>query len=108
MFDLDAEIRKSKKKLRLQLNTAVKKNLVAMAKSRKNKQVVTVTVVDRDHFYRIVHYCTKHYGHGSHCWTTAGRVLRFVDPARPSYNPPRIIDFIIYTPGADVSQLPLL
>ncbi len=105
MFNTDDEVLAAKKRLSNALNKSVKRHLRELAKSRSGVQRVTLTVRDRDHFYKIVHYCNKNYGRGSHYWTTAGRVLRFVDPSKPSYNPPRIIDFIIYAVGADISAL---
>lgn len=68
-------------------------------------QRVSITVRDRAHFYALVHWCNNNIGYGSSKWTVAGRVLRFVDPSKKSYNPPIVRDWLVFVPDIDLTPL---
>lgn len=59
---------------------------------------VVLTLRDTDEFYRAVHWCNHYAGKGSHRWTVRGRVLRFIDPKKKTYNPPAIKEWIFFVP----------
>jgi len=59
---------------------------------------VVLTLRDTDEFYRAVHWCNRHAGEGSHRWTVRGRVHRFIDPKKKTYNPPAIKEWVFFVP----------
>lgn len=66
---------------------------------------IFITVHNRDQFYKLVKHCNKTYGHGSHCWTVRGRILKYIDSVKKSYNPPAVKEWVIKKPNQNLSYL---
>ncbi len=67
--------------------------------------IITLTIRDRDHFYAVVKWCNSNAGKGAHFWTSNTRILKFVDPAKATYNPPRDANFRFYVGNIDIASL---
>lgn len=55
-----------------------------------------ITINNRDHFYKLVNYSNKNFGQGRMNWTSSGRILRYVDPSKNKYDPPRYVVWKIF------------
>ena len=62
---------------------------------------ITISFRDRTQFYQIIAYCNRTYGKGVQFWTSRPRILRYIDPTKPRFNPPRIVDLEVFVPSAD-------
>lgn len=91
---------------------------IKKARKRSLKYLIPVCIThiivrDRDHFYALVHWFNKNVGMGMHYWTVRAsptynrgrKILKYVDPNNPAYDPPVTRAFLIYVPGIDVTPL---
>ena len=77
--------------------------------------IVHIIVRDRDHFYALVHWFNKNVGKGKQFWTVKPsptydngherKILKYVDPAKPKYNPPVTRAWCICVPGFNITPL---
>lgn len=66
-----------------------------------------VTINNREEFYLLVNWLNKRVGKGGHHWTVSAPVLKYVDPRKRHYNPPKICNWTIFKSWVDVSDAPV-
>ena len=111
MSYLDKLYAEALKRLRIQNEFAAKKEHEKISQlfhpelsHHEPFQRITLTIYNREQFYACVKWCNKNCGQGKKYWTTVGRILRYIDPSKKAYNPPRITDWIIKVP-VDITEL---
>lgn len=105
-MDLDKLCADALKRLQQQNKVATRKarEKVARLFYPEPFQRVTLTIHTRDQFYACVKWCNKNCRPGSEYWTVVGRVLRYIDPSKHTYKPPRTTDWILKVP-VDAAEL---
>lgn len=67
-----------------------------------------VTIYNREEFYALVNWLNKRIGKGGHFWTVSQPVLKYIDPSKKKYNPPKVCNWTVFKPWVDVSDAPTL
>jgi hypothetical protein len=107
-FDLDKMCKHATERINKSINASAKKHMQAITDGFQGVQRVTLTIRDREHFYKVVTWCNRHIGHGKECWTVRSSVLRYVDPSKAKYNPPAIKEWVIFTRDADITPITVM
>ena len=66
---------------------------------------VRITVRDRVHFYALVDWFNQNVGKGTQFWSVKGKILKYVDPSKPNYDPPVTRRFLIYVSGINYTPM---
>jgi hypothetical protein len=58
-------------------------SLPANLKEKRAAFSFRITIRDRDHFYKIIHWLNKNVGKGEEKWTMEGRILKSIKSGKP-------------------------